>query len=1082
MADSAVVGILRALLTADTAQFDAGMRKAVSTSKATEKAIGGLGNEVKKLTPQAERMVKAFQGDKLLYQANNIVAAVTKLGGAQKLTQAEQARVNSTLTASIAKYTALGQTAPKAMVDLAKATQGTTGPLSTMNAHLKSSIGLTAGLGAAVGTFAAQLAGQAIRSVISMGKEAFTTASALVDMATKTGLSTESLQRLDAVGGQAGVTLEAFSSAAFKLGNRLAGRGDSVRQAVRDLHLDLDKLLQMSPDARLFTVLTALSTHVDRNKLGVELFGRSFESISAAVVANFGDIANAAKVSSDAQLQALDVAGDRWDLFVKNTKASVRSLLGDLLLASDEIKKSGLLTLFGAAMTGSPLRLPLVFADIASGKAQAEKKKTADQQAAARAAQTKTEADYVAQLKQTQAELKKLDAAERKQIAAARELGADTDDITEMLVKFGISSANAEGALKLLSGETKKSGTAAKDAGKEWQNFIDRFTGADTMETALNLGKAIGTSQINLAKLTKEQQEAIAKALEAGAEAWKVWGGVVPAQIERAIAAINKFKHSVLELPGLTPDGKGFKSQITIEPPSLSDIGGQLEQFEKPARIQEASARAHAKVLLDIDISRMEASIRQAERAGAKKTHLLEMESILAQRKREAALADAEDAFNREIDQLEKTSATYTQEYQKREQEYTDHVTQINETWAQGEAERRDMYRRESSFWASELGKQISGELKGILHEITGKLASTLFGGVDGEAKQRAKEAREDYERIAKSGKASAEEITRAFRAMREAEAEAHSRWADKFKSMWNGIKRHLFNIFDQILGAFVNNLLKGMLTKLAATNLGGKLLGFLGLGGGGGGIGAEGVADIGGGLLGKVPGVAGMIGLGGAGAAGSLGTLAGAPIMGASGSVIGTAGATAGAGAGAAGSGAAAGIAGALGKIAPVIGAAAGIYGLIKNKGLGSNLISGVTAGASIGTLVLPGIGTAIGAGLGAIAGGLRSLFSGGNEKLSGFGGGHLAQRLGDFRAGNLRPTIPQHSFGSMGRAIAQNGAMQQGQGVAGSTTFIFKVETPDAEGFDRLFDSKIIPRLKRELNMPRHGIAPLIQQKVLG
>ena len=65
------------------------------------------------------------------------------------------------------------------------------------------------------------------------------------------------------------------------------------------------------------------------------------------------------------------------------------------------------------------------------------------------------------------------------------------------------------------------------------------------------------------------------------------------------------------------------------------------------------------------------------------------------------------------------------------------------------------------------------------------------------------------------------------------------------------------------------------------------------------------------------------------------------------------------------------------LGKAAPWAGAVTGSLGLMKDRGLASNLMNGVTAGASIGSIV-PGLGTAVGAGVGALVGGLRGVFGG--------------------------------------------------------------------------------------------------------
>src|SRR3990167_2109135 len=79
-------------------------------------------------------------------------------------------------------------------------------------------------------------------------------------------------------------------------------------------------------------------------------------------------------------------------------------------------------------------------------------------------------------------------------------------------------------------------------------------------------------------------------------------------------------------------------------------------------------------------------------------------------------------------------------------------------------------------------------------------------------------------------------------------------------------------------------------------------------------------------------------------------------------------------------GGGATTGIAG---KALPALGAIQGGVGLMRNQGLGRNVMNGVTTGASIGSMV-PVIGTAVGAGVGGVIGGLRSLF-GRNKKPQG-------------------------------------------------------------------------------------------------
>lgn len=145
-----------------------------------------------------------------------------------------------------------------------------------------------------------------------------------------------------------------------------------------------------------------------------------------------------------------------------------------------------------------------------------------------------------------------------------------------------------------------------------------------------------------------------------------------------------------------------------------------------------------------------------------------------------------------------------------------------------------------------------------------------------------------------------------------------------------------------------------------AAAGLGGlgSILTALGIGGGGGGTGSGGTgtgASGGANPLAAGLGLAGTVG----GLAKTAGSATGSTIGGLLGPGLGQAGGSI------------------MGDLLPGVGAATGIYGMLQNKGLGSNLASGAGTGASIGTMVMPGLGTAVGAGVGALAGGLESLLT---------------------------------------------------------------------------------------------------------
>ncbi len=284
MASSSVIGVLKALLTADTAQFVTAFTKAGKAVDDTTKKASKFEDEIAKLTPQAERMAKAFAGDKLLYSANSLVAAIGKIGGVTKLTTAEQAKVNAKLTEAINKYKVLGQTAPAAMMELHKATLAAVPPTQTLTAR-------TVALAAAFGSFVANLATNAIyaagRAILAMAKNAVEGAGQLLDLSAKTGLTTDTIQRMAFVAKQSGSSIEAMTKASFQLGVRIANSSDEVRQAAKVLSqygVQWEKLKTQTADQQWETIIEALSNvenTTERNRLGVALFGKTWGEVAA---------------------------------------------------------------------------------------------------------------------------------------------------------------------------------------------------------------------------------------------------------------------------------------------------------------------------------------------------------------------------------------------------------------------------------------------------------------------------------------------------------------------------------------------------------------------------------------------------------------------------------------------------------------------------------------------------------------------------------------------------------------------------------------------------------------------------------
>lgn len=133
------------------------IRWADNTKQLAQNLKEGL-NQIESTKAAAEKMAQALGGQNLIRAAHNYVAAVQQLGGAQKLTASEQARVNETLTKAIEKYKALGKDAPAAMRELAEATKQAEAPTGGLTTKIVA-------LGAAIGTFLGNLAYDAVKRI-----------------------------------------------------------------------------------------------------------------------------------------------------------------------------------------------------------------------------------------------------------------------------------------------------------------------------------------------------------------------------------------------------------------------------------------------------------------------------------------------------------------------------------------------------------------------------------------------------------------------------------------------------------------------------------------------------------------------------------------------------------------------------------------------------------------------------------------------------------------------------------------------------------------------------------------------------
>jgi hypothetical protein len=161
----------------------------------------------------------------------------------------------------------------------------------------------------------------------------------LTDLAAKTGLTTTTLQQMERAAAVTGTSLDVFANAAFKLGVNISGGSNSVVSALDRLGLSYSQLRQQSPDQQFNTIARALSeveNAQDRNKLAVELFGKTAREILPAIASGYGDIADAAFTAGDDQIRAIDQASDALDGFLSDLKNVSVQLAGGFVIAVRE--------------------------------------------------------------------------------------------------------------------------------------------------------------------------------------------------------------------------------------------------------------------------------------------------------------------------------------------------------------------------------------------------------------------------------------------------------------------------------------------------------------------------------------------------------------------------------------------------------------------------------------------------------------------------------------------------------------------------------------------------------------------------
>lgn len=534
----------------------------------------GLDADAKFVERGLSRMGDSFSGRKLIQDATLASEAIARMGkeggvsaGLLQLTDKELQRVGAQATEAAEKMSRMGVDVPakmQAIVDAVKPLPEKLTLASKAANIAESSFGrmFSAFTAANLVDRAVGAIGNLIRSAIDFGKEAVTAAGKTADLADKLGLSTTAIQRMEAVASETGATVDDFASAAFKLGTRLSGGSGSVTDAVKDLGLSFQQLKALSPEQQFDKVVESLGkvdNATKRNTLGVALFGKSFEGIAAGVAGDYKKIADAAGVASEAQIRALDAAGDAWERFKTRAQRATQDVLGTLVIAASELAKSDFLTnvdrllKLGAGGSVGVTGLASIIAETNAAAAEAQRSKSKG--ATGPNLITPIPPNYIEELKKIDAEVNKLTASQRAQIDAAIKLGESHERLAD---KMGMD----EDVLKRYVSAQKEGTKAAKDHAAELKKLTE-----EQKEFAEALADALaslrtGGSDINTLLDTLEKQTGIK---------------AVVSDVESAANAFN----TLIDRITVARAGLDDFGRISAKPVSMSLTRALMEPFPK---------------------------------------------------------------------------------------------------------------------------------------------------------------------------------------------------------------------------------------------------------------------------------------------------------------------------------------------------------------------------------------------------------------------------------------------------------------------------------------------------------------------
>lgn len=306
-----------------TARFGADFTAFQTAVQQVEAELRAFDGDAKSVQGSLNRMTESFSGNKLIHDAELMTKAVEELGGTSKMTQAELARIGSTLGEAVQKMDLNGAPVSDKMRALADETKGAGKEVSILSGYMSQLGGMIAGA-------------FTIQSVLSFGKAVMDMSGEIAKVSVQTGMTTDQVQKLRYVADQTSVSFGTLTSASQGLSDAIGSRDKGVAQGIRNLGINVDEFIQLDAYHQFVAVADALKetgNQADYSGKAAAVFGNKWKEIVPVLKEDIEKVGeNISKLSKEqiAAMQAWEASWKSFTTTVEVTAGKAAVKLGEL--------------------------------------------------------------------------------------------------------------------------------------------------------------------------------------------------------------------------------------------------------------------------------------------------------------------------------------------------------------------------------------------------------------------------------------------------------------------------------------------------------------------------------------------------------------------------------------------------------------------------------------------------------------------------------------------------------------------------------------------------------------------------------